>query len=213
MHRLTIPALVLLLLVPAGADAIDTGPVRGSHVAITATPDINATGVDPEARRLMPRYLAEELERGGYHVRIADATAADLLGRAERPDEFLIEILYTEADGHPIGDISTGGIIGGETGVGAEVALISARAAAKLVLYDGYSGRQVDSFVVKGSAVQPALAGLGIGGRHGGFFLSLPIFSQAPYRSALRDLAREAVKEIAAHGAAAGLERKGEPQR
>lgn len=187
---------LLIVVIAAPALAVRTGPLRGDRIGILETPLRASVGVDGAVRRAMPGYLRDELERAGFSTRLLRLTI-DEVGGVETDVDFYVELAYETADGGAVAAIGTGGIVGGTTGLGAEVAIVAASVEAEVRIYDAHSLALVDSFTLRSSNVSPAITAVSLGDHHGYLAFEIPYLRNQPFRRATRDIAHQAVTRIA----------------
>src|SRR5512140_228048 len=196
-NPMRIPALTLgalVFLISTSALAIQTGPVHGDSIGVLDTPQRVSYGVDGSVRNVMTTYLKDELQRSGFSTHLVHRTI-DQIRRSEVSDDYLVEVAYGDANGGPVAAVGTGGIVG-NSGVGAEVAVIAGSVVAEIRLYDARTLELVDSFALRSTVVSPALTGVSLGGYYGYISFGIPYFRNEPFRRAARDVARQAAGRI-----------------
>jgi hypothetical protein len=190
MKRLFFIAL-LLIAVGMPALAFDPTPARGNRIGILNT----ATEHDVVTLRvaaLMRGYLSRELEKQGFDVFDTRNTIDDLLRGADPGADFYVEFVRGDGDDRGYGGVGIGGRHGG---VGMEVVASSMGAA--LRIYDGETLDIIDEFdaYARDTALLPT--SVGIGGRHAGIWLGLPL-QILRHRAVAKAAARDAAASIVA---------------
>lgn len=185
-------ALVCLLVAPATATAINLGPVPGDRIAVLDAPRERSRN-DWSVATALPGYLVQELRRAGYDAYRTRSSFEQFERSGERraADDFFVEIGYSRSDAGSYGGVGVGGWHGG-----AEVAVVSARLRAEIRIYSARDMHLVETLELEQSALAPTITGVGVGGRDGYFFLTLPFFERMPYRAAAKKIAREAARRL-----------------
>jgi hypothetical protein len=184
---------LLLLLVLAVAPSLyaiepSTAPVKGDRVGVLPIDARYSTlrGVSS----LLPKYIAQEMRRAGFDAHVLRRDRDEIDSKTGR-DDFYVEVVEAESEGDGFGGI---GAVS-SNGVGVEVDVVAAHVAAEVRLYDAEM-QLIDTYELAASAVSPTISGIGVGGRDGFLFLSLPWFSHYPHRLAAHELAKNAVRKM-----------------
>ena len=177
------------LLLPATAAAVEVRPLPGDRIGVMPIRG-ERHSFGRSVADALPSYLVSELRRAGYDAHRVDRPERSPRNRDE-VDDFYIELSFADVDG---GDY--GGVGVGHDHVGAEVSVVAAHLSVDVRIYDAASDRLVDSLELDATAVTPMLTGVGVGGRDGYLFLSLPFFERIPYRVAAKKIARAAAREV-----------------
>jgi hypothetical protein len=188
--RSYLPLILFAFLAPATAAAIEIRPMPGDRIGVMPIRG-ERHAFSRSIADALPSYLVTELRRAGYDAHRVDRPQRS--HNSEEHDDFYIELSFADVDG---GDY--GGVGVGHDHVGAEVSVVAAHLSVDVRIYDAGSDRLVDSLELDATAVTPTVTGVGVGGRDGYLFLSLPFFEKIPYRVAAKKIARAAANELGA---------------
>lgn len=188
MARLLLPLLLVSAALPAAA--IQTRPMKGDRIAIV----VAERSRDDRIPAYVARHLVDELRDAGFDAhRVASSLERYENDQERSADHYVIEIEDAFSD-----RAEWGGVGVGRRRAGAEVSIVSSRLSARVRVYDAASLVLVDEFTVSRTITRPALTGIGVGGRDGFLFFSLPVMYRTGYGAVARKLAAEIVDEIRA---------------
>ena len=192
MKRLVPILLVAFLAVPAFAIVTDRAPVprAGDRIGILTMPARYAEGSNGAIVNHVRRYLREELRDAGFDAYDAARTYDDL-DRREQNADYYIEIVGADGNSQ---DHGLGGIQTREGGI--DVALMVARVAGAIRVYDGHTLELLHTYDLKGKCRAVVPTDVNIGTRGLFVWLALPFIEHAQYRAAAHDAARDAVQMI-----------------
>jgi hypothetical protein len=182
-----------LLLVTAPLLAINTTVLRrGDRVGVLRMSERFDVATEETVARTIESDLPRALRDRGFDAFDAHATYDDVR-RGGGPDA----AYYVEVVGARAGDREAVGVGVGAENVYASVGVVVSRVAAEVRLYDGKTLELVDRWDLakKSTAVVPT--SVGIGGRFVWASIALPFVHYGQYRSAARDVARQAAGRIA----------------
>lgn len=148
--------------------------------------------VEESVARGIRTMLARELQERGFDAFTTQATYGGLGDGSDRIADYFVELVSSGAEDQPYGGIGIGG-----RNVALEVAVVVARVAAHVAVYDGRTLELIETHKLtreKTAIVPTAIAG-GMG--HLYAFIALPIVRHTMYRSAERAVARASAALIA----------------
>lgn len=187
MKRL-VPVLLLLVAVSSSAfDTKRTGPVRVGILSL------GAQRAEEKMARSVENNLVRELQKRGYVAEITRKTLEEQRDASGGYD-VLVEVLPSR-----VHDDAIGGVAAGDRNVGVEVGVVVSEGEAAIRTYDGHSFEQLDEKVITKTRSTVAPTAIGIGGRHGGLWISLPIFhgSRSSMAESIADSAAAHIDAIA----------------
>ena len=182
-----------LLLVTAPLLAINTTVLRrGDRVGVLRMSERFDVATEETVARTIESDLPRALRDRGFDAFDAHATYDDVR-RGDGPDA----AYYVEVVGARAGDREAVGVGVGAENVYASIGVVVSRVAAEVRLYDGKTLELVYRWDLakKSTAVVPT--SVGIGGRFVWASIALPFDHYSQYRSAARDVARQAAERIA----------------
>jgi len=189
MRRAAFALLALLLAAPLFA--ITGTPVRGNRIGVLRIADRYA-GPEAAVADTVQSGLTRELRGLGFDAYESDLTYDDLRRFEGDAPAYYVEIVSGRAADHAVGEVGlTNGVLAGTVG------LVVSHVAAEVRLYDGRSLEVVRSFEVRHRSTTIAPTGVGIGGRWSWLWVGLPVLRYGEYRSAAREVAHDAAKQIA----------------
>ena len=185
--------LLGLLLVATPVFAINTSILRrGDRVGVLRMSERFDVAAEETVARTIESDLPRVLRDRGFDAFDAHATYDDVR-RGDGPGA----AYYVEVVGARAGDREAVGVGVGAENVYASVGVVVSRVAAEVRLYDGKTLELVDRWDLakKSTAVVPT--SVGIGGHFVWASIALPFVHYGQYRSAARDVARQAAGRIA----------------
>ena len=182
---------LLLMVVGTPALAFDPTPARGNRIGILNTATENDV-VTLRVATLMRGYLARELRKQGFDVFDTKSTIDDLLRGDDPGADYYVEFVHGDGDDRGYGGVGIGGRHGG-----VQMEVVASAIGAALRIYDGQTLDIIDEFdaYARDTAFLPT--SIGIGGRHAGIWLGLPL-QILRHRSVAKAAARDAAASIVA---------------
>jgi len=193
MKRALVTSLLLVVAVPA--IAFKTTVRRGDRVAILRTQIRDDYRGEERVANTVGLYLKRELRQRGMDAFDAGITLDDLLREGKTDADYYIEVVAGDADSSPLGGLGIG-----NRNVGVDVAVVTARVAATLRLYDGRTLELIDTLDLSrnSSAVMPTA--IGVGRDHFSLWFAIPFMEGSRYRAAARAIAQDAAAQITTAG-------------
>ena len=136
--------------------------------------------------------LRDALHDRGFHAFDARATFDDMQRGGAPAADYYVEVVSSDAAGHAVGGVGTAvGAVAVEAGV------VVSHVAAELRVYDGRTLAEINRFALRQKSTAVVPTGLGVGSRPFWAFVTLPFVRYGQYRSAAREIARQAADLIA----------------
>lgn len=183
-----VPFLLLFVAVSSFAfDTKRTGPLRVGILSL------GAERAEERMARAVETSLVRELQKRGYTAEVTKHTLDEQRDEKVQYD-VLVEVLPSR-----VHDDAIGGVAAGDRNVGVEVGVVVSEGEAAIRTYDGRSFEQLDEKVIAKTNSTVAPTAIGIGGRHGGLWISLPIFhgSRNSMAASIADAAAAHIDAIA----------------
>src|SRR5437867_512685 len=187
--RRLIPILAFAMTIPAFG--LTRSPQPGDRIGILRMSDRYGYGAEDTVANIIQKDLRRELRALGFDAFDARVTYDDVFRRGPDAD-FYVEVVSSHAANREVGGIGTGA-----GPIAVEVAIVVARGAAELRLYDGrpLDGIQRYDLQKNNTAVVPTA--IGVGGRSVWAAIMLPFVEYGQYRAAAREVAHQAAARIA----------------
>jgi hypothetical protein len=185
-----IPFLAFAMTVPAFA--LTRSPQPGDRIGILRMSDRYGYGAEHTVANTLQHDLRRELRALGFDAFDTGMTYDELSRQGLPNADFYVEVVSSHAANREIGGIGTGA-----GPVAVEVAIVVARVAAELRLYDARTLDIIERYDLqkKNTAVVPTA--IGVGGRSVWASIMLPFVQYGQYRAAAREVAHEAAARIA----------------
>jgi len=195
MKRRLAVFLFSLVTLPAFALSDSYEPIfhKGDRIGVLRMPARYTQGTDGIVAGHLRRYLQEELRGAGFDGYDAQVTYDDLQRQGEKNADYYIEVVNADELSSQEG---AAGIHLRDGSI--DFALVIARVASAIRVYDGHTLELIQAYDLKGKcrAVVPTDIGVDLGIRGVAAWIALPFIQHAQYRAAARDVARIAVEKI-----------------
>lgn len=174
------------------AFALTRSPRPGDRIAVLRMSEQFSYGADQTVARAVQNDLRRELRALGFDAFDARATWEELSHQGRPNADFLVEIVSSQAMSHPV---AGGGVAAGAMAV--DVAMVVARVAAEVRLYDARTFNEIARFDLHNNNAAVLPTAIGIGGRSVWAFFAIPFVQYGQYRAAAHAVARQAASRIA----------------
>ncbi len=186
-----------LILLLASAIAIpvfglERFPHHGDRIGVLRIEEHYGLRSEQSVANIVQSDLQGELRELGFNAFDARLTYHDLLRSGPGNADFYVEIVSSRAANRPVG-----GVAAGTGGIAVEVAIVIARVAAEVRLYDGRSLNLVEAYDLQTNNTAVVPAAIGIGQRSIWAAIMLPFVQYGQYRSAAHAVAHQAALRIA----------------
>lgn len=188
MKRALVVLLALVIAVPAFA--FNTRRA-GSRIGVVDSLMRRDDGTWQPVVSSMQRVLRGELRRLGFDAYETGRTLEELAQSDDEAADYYVEILSDHGS-----DESYGGIGIGNRNVGVEAEVMVARVAARVRVYDSEL-REIGTFELQRSKTTVMPTSIGVGGHNAALWIALPFVREARYRSAMREVAKDAAVRVA----------------
>jgi hypothetical protein len=185
--------LLVLLIAAIALPLIAITPRSNVHSAKRIGVLRSEETIDPAAAIDIERELTKQLRDAGFDAFDAEVTLRDLERDAESGAEIYVLVSGVEATGHNVGVVDVG-----DAHVGTTLGVTMSRVAAEVRVYDGRTLDVLDRYELSHNTKSVAPTSIGFGDRNFFFSFAVPFVHHAQYRAAVRNVAAEAVKRIAA---------------
>ncbi len=184
-------SILLLFFLATPAFAFREAPPPGARIGVLRTSSTFAYAAERSVATTIQSDLCSELRRRGFDAFDANATFEDLT-RGHAPDaDFYVDVVSGDAANRPV----AGGGIGTES-VGVDLAVVLARVAAEVRVYDKEL-RVIGTYDLHRETTALLPTGIGLGGRHLWAWIPLPLVQYAQYRYVAHAVAQQAAARIA----------------
>jgi len=194
--------LVLLLAISSlPALAFHRAPAKGDRIGVLASGYLADDPGERKAREALARAVRDELRKAGFHAEVIGLTRDELVKgdrRAGHEADYYVELRDAAADGESQLGGGAGGVAG-NVGIGAGVDVVTSRATVDVVVYDGGTLEEVDSFRLRSSRTSAELTSISVG--YDWLYLWLPLPGRSRYSAAARDIGRQTAEHLAAQAA------------
>ena len=188
--RRLIPFLAFAMTVPAFA--LTRSPQPGDRIGILRMSDRFGYGAERTVANTIQNDLRRELRALGFDAFDARVTYDDLYRRGPADADFYVEVVSSHAANREIGGIGTGA-----GPIAVDVAIVVARVAAELRLYDGRTLDVIERYDLQKNNTAVVPTAIGVGGRSVWAAIMLPFVEYGQYRAAAREVAHQAALRIA----------------
>lgn len=183
--------ILLLFFLATPLFAFRELPPPGARIAVLRISSAFTYPADRTVAATIQSDLCSELRRRGFDAFDARVAFEDL-AHGQHPDaDFYVEVVSGNAANQPV----AGGGIGTES-VGVDLAVVIARVAAEVRLYDK-DLRIIGQYDLHRDSTAVLPTGIGLGGRHLWAWIPLPLVQYAQSRYAAHAVAAQAAARIA----------------
>ena len=189
MKRL--PLYLIVALCAGTALGFDPHASTGDRIVVLRSAERDAAPREWRAISLVADYLVEELEEAGFDAEESDLTYRDLMDGEDEEADYYVEVVRAFRSDDPYG----GAFVSGRHG-GVEVGVVVSHLSAAIRIYDGRTLDIIDEIDVVGRDRGVAPTAIGVGRRHVGIWLGMPITRLIRDRSVAHEAAREAARAI-----------------
>ena len=188
--RRLILSLAFAMTVPAFG--LTRSPQPGDRIGILRMSDRFGYGAEHTVAHTLQNDLRRELRALGFDAFDAGVTYDDLSRRGPASADFYVEVVSGHAVNRPVG-----GVGADAGGVAVEVAVVVARVAAEVRLYDARTLDVIERYDLQKNNTAVVPTAIGVGGRSVRATIMLPFVQYGQYRAAARDVAHQAAVRIA----------------
>ena len=191
MRHATLLTLVLLAATPLAAFD-PSARTEAPRICILRT-DYGEDLMTTRVAAMMRGFLAKELREEGFDTIHSRATFNDVLdGEDAGIADIYVEFVRGDADDYSYGGVGVAGPHGG-----VEIGVVMSQVAAGIRVYDGRTMQVIDEFTVEARDRAVLPTAIGVGGRHLGLWVGVPVMRGLRYRAVAREAARDAAESIA----------------